>query len=169
MELINIILFLISGRFNHKIEIMPIMYVIDGWMMIYLQHRVMMYNVEDCIHSSMGAQENNAYIIFDKQKNYVGSNYNFEQLFPEIVNFGIDCKIKNMPEFDKMYSWLDSFNKESKKELPKFKQLKGIKIVMPKWLEFNSDKLVGKINALPKRDDIDLNIQEHMIIELYSR
>ena len=40
---------------------------------------------------------------------------------------------------------------------------------MPKWLEFDSDKMVGKINALPKRDDIDLNIQEHMIIELYSR
>ena len=59
--------------------------------------------------------------------------------------------------------------KDSKKELPKFKQLKGIKIVMPKWLEFDSDKMAGKINALPKRDDIDLNIQEHMIIELYSR
>ena len=59
--------------------------------------------------------------------------------------------------------------KESKRDLPKFKQLKGIKIVMPKWLEFDSNKLTGKINALPKRDDIDLNIQEHMIIELYSR
>ena len=59
--------------------------------------------------------------------------------------------------------------KESKKDLPKFQQLKGIKIVMPKWLEFNTDTMVGKVIALPKRDDIDLNIQEHMIIELYSR
>ena len=59
--------------------------------------------------------------------------------------------------------------KESKKDLQKFQQLKGIKIVMPKCLEFNTDTMVGKIVALPKRDDIDLNIQEHMIIELYSR
>ena len=50
-----------------------------------------------------------------------------------------------------------------------FKQLKGMKIVMPKWLEFNSDTLEGKVLALPTREDIDLNIKEHLIIELYSR
>jgi len=40
---------------------------------------------------------------------------------------------------------------------------------MPKWLEFNGDKLTGKILELPQRDDIDLNIQENLIIELYSK
>ncbi len=59
--------------------------------------------------------------------------------------------------------------RENKKDLEMFKQLKGVKIAMPKWLEFNSDELVGKINALPQREDIDLNIQEHLIVELYSR
>lgn len=59
--------------------------------------------------------------------------------------------------------------KENKKELEMFKQLKGMKVVMPKWLEFNTDALEGKILALPARDDIDLNIKEHLIIELYSR
>ena len=59
--------------------------------------------------------------------------------------------------------------KENKKELPMFKELKDVKVVMPKWLEFNSEKLAGKINALPQRDDIDLNIREHLIIELYSK
>ena len=50
-----------------------------------------------------------------------------------------------------------------------FKELKDVKVVMPKWLEFNAEKLTGKINALPQRDDIDLNIREHLIIELYSK
>ena len=50
-----------------------------------------------------------------------------------------------------------------------FKELKEVKCVMPKWLEFNAEKLTGKINALPQRDDIDLNIREHLIIELYSK
>ncbi|MBQ3494518.1 MAG: 30S ribosomal protein S4 [Clostridia bacterium] len=59
--------------------------------------------------------------------------------------------------------------KENKRELEMFKNLKGMKIVMPKWLEFNSDSLEGKIIALPTREDIDLNIKEHLIIELYSR
>ena len=59
--------------------------------------------------------------------------------------------------------------KESKKDLEMFKELKGMKIVMPKWLEFNSDELKGKILALPQRDDIDLTIEESLIIEHYSR
>lgn len=59
--------------------------------------------------------------------------------------------------------------KESKRETEMFKDLKGTKMIVPKWLEFNSTKLTGKILALPQRDDIDLNIQEALIIELYSK
>jgi len=59
--------------------------------------------------------------------------------------------------------------KESKQELEMFKELKGMKIVMPKWLEFNSENLTGKILALPEREDIDSDIKEQLIVELYSR
>ena len=40
---------------------------------------------------------------------------------------------------------------------------------MPKWLEFNTETFVGKIIELPKREDIDLNINEQLIVELYSK
>ena len=59
--------------------------------------------------------------------------------------------------------------KENKRALEMFKSLKGQKPVMPKWLEFDGGKLTGKILDLPKREDIDLNIQENLIIELYSK
>ncbi len=59
--------------------------------------------------------------------------------------------------------------KENKQELEMFKSLKGMKIVMPKWLEFNSETLTGKILALPEREDIDTDIKEQLIVELYSR
>ena len=151
MEVLNIFLFLVSGKFNHIIEVMPFMYVVDGWIMIYLQRRVMMYNVEDSIHSSMGAQENNAYIIFDKQKNYIGSNSKFEQLFPEIVNCGIDFKIKNIPEVEKMYSWIEAFNKDNKKEFSFEKNGQHYNCTVAKVLF--KDKLVG--NIIEFKDDTD--------------
>lgn len=151
MEVLNIFLFIVSGKYNHIIEVMPFMYVVDGWIMIYLQRRVMMYNVEDSIHSSMGAQENNAYIIFDKQKNYVGSNSKFEQLFPEIVNCGIDFKIKNIPEVEKMYSWIEAFNKDNKKEFPFEKNGQHYNCTVAKVLF--KDKLVG--NIIEIKDDTD--------------
>ena len=59
--------------------------------------------------------------------------------------------------------------KESKTEKEPIKALKGVKLVMPKWLEFNTDKLVGKVVALPVREDIDADIKEQLVIELYSR
>jgi len=59
--------------------------------------------------------------------------------------------------------------KENKRELEIFKSLKDRKPSLPKWLDFNGAKLTGKIIDLPIRDDIDLNIQENLIIELYSK
>ena len=89
----------------------------------------------------------------------------------QIVNHGhitVNGKRVNIPSFEVKVGDVIAI-KESKQEKEMFKQLKGMKIVMPKWLEFNSEKLEGKVLALPQRDDIDLNIQEHLIIELYSR
>lgn len=51
----------------------------------------------------------------------------------------------------------------------KFKELAEKSTTTPKWLEGNVDKLEGKLIALPAREDIDLPIEEHLIIELYSK
>lgn len=39
----------------------------------------------------------------------------------------------------------------------------------PKWLDFDKKNLVAKVVALPARDDIDMPIEEHLIVELYSK
>ncbi len=89
----------------------------------------------------------------------------------QIVNHGhitVNGKRVNIPSYIVKVGDVIAI-KENKRDLEMFKELKGMKIIMPKWLEFNSDKLEGKILALPVREDIDLNIKEHLIIELYSR
>lgn len=59
--------------------------------------------------------------------------------------------------------------KENKQDNVNFKELKGAKIVMPKWLEFDTNTLTGKILSLPSREDIDSDIKEQLIVEFYSR
>ena len=59
--------------------------------------------------------------------------------------------------------------KESKQDVEAFKALRETKIVTPKWLEFDPATLSGKILALPKREDIDSDIKEQLIVEIYSR
>jgi small subunit ribosomal protein S4 len=41
--------------------------------------------------------------------------------------------------------------------------------VIPEWLEFDSENLTGKVVKLPAREEIDLPIREHLIVELYSK
>ena len=51
-----------------------------------------------------------------------------------------------------------------------FKALReGTGRVIPKWLTLDAAELKATVSAMPQREDIDLTIQEHMIVELYSR
>jgi small subunit ribosomal protein S4 len=40
---------------------------------------------------------------------------------------------------------------------------------LPAWLSLGEDHLSGKVLSVPSRDQIDLDIQEHLIVELYSK
>ena len=53
----------------------------------------------------------------------------------------------------------------------RFKTLKEADtfVAAPKWLERDKNNLQGKVIALPARDDIDFEIAENLIVELYSK
>lgn len=59
--------------------------------------------------------------------------------------------------------------KEGSLSSNKFKGLQEKAAQAPKWIQADIEKLAGKVIALPDREDIDLPIEEHLIIELYSR
>lgn len=40
---------------------------------------------------------------------------------------------------------------------------------VPTWLEKDAEKLGGKVVRLASREDIDLPVEEHLIVELYSK
>lgn len=61
--------------------------------------------------------------------------------------------------------------KENSRSLPKMKaileQTDGK--VIPKWLDLDKNTLQAKVVNLCDREDIDLDVQEHLIVELYSK
>lgn len=61
--------------------------------------------------------------------------------------------------------------RENSRSLEKFKVVleTNSSRVAPKWLDFDRNTLTGKVIALPERQDIDLPIEEHLIVELYSK
>ena len=40
---------------------------------------------------------------------------------------------------------------------------------IPAWLELDAEGLKGTVMALPKRDDVQMPIDEQLIVELYSK
>ncbi len=40
---------------------------------------------------------------------------------------------------------------------------------VPAWLEFDASNLTGRVVALPKREDLQMPIDEQLIVELYSK
>ncbi|MBO4816423.1 MAG: 30S ribosomal protein S4 [Clostridia bacterium] len=40
---------------------------------------------------------------------------------------------------------------------------------IPEWLEKNSEKFEAKVIRLASREDVDLPVEEHLIVELYSK
>ncbi|MEA4971099.1 MAG: 30S ribosomal protein S4 [Candidatus Pelethousia sp.] len=61
--------------------------------------------------------------------------------------------------------------KERSRDMQNLKDLKeqGASKPIPKWLDLDASGLIGKVVALPQRDDIDLTVEEHLIVEFYSR
>ncbi len=61
--------------------------------------------------------------------------------------------------------------KESKKDLQRFKNVLDVTSsrIVPEWLSADQENLKGSINALPKREQLDLPVNETLIVELYSK
>ena len=61
---------------------------------------------------------------------------------------------------------------EKSRASEKFKRLTGEDapvVLLPQWLEREKNSLKGTIAKMPVREDIDFPIEEHLIVELYSK
>ena len=62
--------------------------------------------------------------------------------------------------------------REKSRASVKFKGLLGEDapmVTLPKWLTRDKNTLQGTVVALPVRDDVDFPVEEHLIVELYSK
>lgn len=60
--------------------------------------------------------------------------------------------------------------KKKSADTERFKELReGEARPMPSWLSMDNANLTGKVVSEPAREDIDLTIEEHLIVEYYSK
>lgn len=61
--------------------------------------------------------------------------------------------------------------KDKSKASPKFKEVleANASRPVPQWLDLNAETLAAKVIALPNRDQIEVPVEEHLIVEFYSK
>ncbi len=62
--------------------------------------------------------------------------------------------------------------KDTSRSSVKFKRFLGedaIAVTVPAWMDREKEALKGTITRLPERADIDFPVEEHLIVELYSK
>ena len=91
----------------------------------------------------------------------------------QLVNHGhftVNGKRVNIPSFQVKPGDVVAVCEKSR-TTTKFKSLleENGKKACPKWIEKANDAFEGKVAAMPARDDIDYEVAEHLIVELYSK
>ena len=91
----------------------------------------------------------------------------------QLVNHGhftVHGKKVNIPSYQVKPGMVIELREASRK-IDRFKENveANSSVVIPKWLEFDAANLVGKVVAAPTREDIEFPVEEHLIIELYSK
>ena len=91
----------------------------------------------------------------------------------QMVNHGhftVNGKKVNIPSYQVKPGMIIAL-KESSRNIERFKNNveDNAYHTIPNWLEFDAANMVGKVLAIPTREDIDLPVEEHLIVELYSK
>ena len=90
----------------------------------------------------------------------------------QLVNHGhftINGKKVNIPSYLVKVGEVISVREKSR-DSSKIKDLKeGAGRAVPKWLDMDRNTLTAKVVSMASREDIDLPIQEHLIVEFYSK
>lgn len=83
-------------------------------------------------------------------------------------HFLVNGKKVNIPSYQVKPGDVIKVREKSLKS-PKFKEIREMTVGTPGWLSVDRDKLEGTVLADPTRDQIDTPIEEHLIVELYSK
>ena len=86
------------------------------------------------------------------------------------AHFTVNGKRVNIPSYQVKPGDVVAVSEKSR-STTKFKSLleENGKKACPKWIEKANASFEGKVVAMPARDDIDYEVAEHLIVELYSK
>ena len=142
------------------------------------------------MYGMMESQFSKYFVIADKQKGITGENLLslLEYMFDNVIyrlgfatsrpqarqlvrhgHFSVNGKTVTIPSY--IVSSGDEISvRQKSREMNLFKDIASAGVhATPEWLQTDLATLTGKVLSVPTREQIDVNVQEHMIVEYYSK
>ena len=142
------------------------------------------------MYGMMESQFSKYFVIADKQKGITGENllslleYRFDNVIYRLGfatsrpqarqlvrhgHFSVNGKTVTIPSY--IVSSGDEISvRQKSREMNLFKDIASAGVqATPEWLQTDLATLTGKVLSVPTREQIDVNVQEHMIVEYYSK
>ena len=142
------------------------------------------------MYGMMESQFSKYFVIADKQKGITGENllslleYRFDNVIYRLGfatsrpqarqlvrhgHFSVNGKTVTIPSY--IVSSGDEISvRQKSREMNLFKDIASAGVhATTEWLQTDLATLTGKVLSVPTREQIDVNVQEHMIVEYYSK
>ena len=112
LQLITITSFLLGRVINPALEVMPAVYVVNGFILVLIQSQLSKYNLDDIIYDAMQQNNTTGYIVLDSSNKFISCNDIAKECIPGLENCVVDTYISEVKELDFLCEWIDLFNKD---------------------------------------------------------
>lgn len=117
IEVLGISIFIGGKLINSSIELLPVVYILDEFALIYIFHRIDMYDVEYNVAAFMEEKSSNGYILINKNMLYIGCNKVASSIFNELDKIRIDFPLINKKGIcGEIPKWIEELEKDEEKE-----------------------------------------------------
>ena len=159
---VNVVIYALSRIFKIEFEWNCFGYLVSELIILAIYNRLEMYDMSYNVMRTWEKMEEYAYIVFDRKKQYLGSNDLARQYFEDLKTQEIDMKLKD--GLGRIQSLLDNFDKMVAKEEA------GSKEIYRKILRISGRVLKSEVKYLTRKRTIlfGRNVIIGYLIEFYD-
>lgn len=112
LEILSGIVFIIAWFYHYELLIMPLIYVLDEFALLYICLHSNEYDINNVILKSLEKNSDLAFVAFSNKGNYLGCNSKAIQYFPELKNYKVDNPLKTNDQISSLFKELLKNNNE---------------------------------------------------------
>lgn len=111
MVLVTVSMYVSKKIIGYDINLVPLAYAVDGFILLALRRRVSLYDVSSTVADSLTEQDIYGYATFDNKKAFLACNDMAKHIFPEFGNLYVDHALPyDTIFFEHMHDWIDELD-----------------------------------------------------------